>query len=189
MQKLKVASPDVWLPTSYLSDALLFSRTSKELDWNPKMILAQNAGHSDPKLVEQAGKDAEGILTRAPFPSDRIDMNPVAKALNGPYKARSGKDLYDMPARAVTGFITLLDAINRAGSTEPEAIRSALVKTDIKPADLLMPWTRVKFDETGQNVGVRAIIMQLQGGTYHTVWPFEMATREVIYPIPRWSER
>jgi branched-chain amino acid transport system substrate-binding protein len=189
VQKLKAANPDVWMPTSYTSDAVLFLRTAKELDWNPKMVLTQNAGHIDPKFVEQTGKDSEGYLSRSPFASDLIDKNALAKALNGPYKARSGKDLYDFPTRAVTGFIALLDAINRAGSTEPEAIRKALTQTDIKPADLLMPWAGVKFDETGQNVGVRAIIMQLQGGKYYTVWPFEMATRDVIYPLPKWSER
>ena len=153
------------------------------------MILAQDAGHIDPKFIEQTGKDSDGYLSRSPFPSDLIDKNPVAKALNGPYKARSGKELYDLPARAVTGLVTLVDAINRAGSTDPEAIRVALTRTDVKPADLLMPWTGVKFDETGQNVGVRAIVMQLQGGKYWTVWPFEMATRDVIFPIPKWSER
>jgi branched-chain amino acid transport system substrate-binding protein len=189
VQKLKAANPDIWLPTSYQSDAVLFVRTAKELDWNPKMIIAQNAGHIDPKFIEQTGKDSEGYMSRSPFPSDLIDKNPVAKALNGPYRARSGKDLYDLPARAFTGMVTLVDALNRAGSTEPEAIRRALTATDIKPADLLMPWSGVRFDETGQNVGVRAIIMQLQGGKYYTVWPFEMATRDVIYPIPKWSER
>ena len=189
VQKLKAATPDVWLPTSYQSDAVLFTRTAKELDWNPKMILAQNAGHIDPKFIEQTGKDSEGYMSRSPFPSDRIDQNPMAKALNGPYRARSGKDLYDLPARAFTGMVTLVDAINRAGSTEPEAIRKALAATDIKAADLIMPWTGVRFDENGQNTGVRAIIMQLQGGKYHTVWPFDMATRDAIFPIPRWSER
>jgi len=189
VQKLKAANPDVWLPTSYQSDAVLFVRTMKELDWNPKMIVAQDSGHIDPKFIEQTGKDSEGYLTRAPFPSDRLDQNPVARALTGPYRARSGKDLYDLPARAFTGMATLVDAINRAGFTEPEAIRKALAATDIKPADLIMPWTGVRFDETGQNTGVRAIIMQLQGGKYHTVWPFDMATKDVVYPIPRWSER
>jgi len=189
VQKLKAANPDVWLPTSYQSDAVLFVRTMKELDWNPKMIVAQDAGHIDPKFIEQTGRDSEGYLTRAPFPSDRLDQNPVAKALTGPYKARSGKDLYDLPARAFTGIVTLVDAINRAGSTEPEAIRKALAATDTKPADLIMPWTGVRFDETGQNTGVRAIIMQLQNGKYQTVWPFDLATKDVIYPIPRWSER
>jgi branched-chain amino acid transport system substrate-binding protein len=189
VQKLKAGNPDVWFPTSYQSDAILFTRTARELDWNPKMILAQDAGHIDPKFIEQTGKDSDGYLSRSPFPSDLIDQNPVAKALNGPYRARSGKELYDLPACAVTAIVTMVDAINRAGSTDPEAIRQALTKTDIKPADLLMPWTGVKFDETGQNVGVRAIVVQLQGGKYWTVWPFEGATRDVIFPIPKWSER
>jgi branched-chain amino acid transport system substrate-binding protein len=189
VQKLKAANPDVWLPTSYQSDAILFTRTSRELDWNPKMILAQNAGHIDPKFIEATGKDSDGYLSRSPFQPDLVEKNPVAKALNPAYKARSGKDLYDFPARAFTGITTLVDAINRAGSTEPEAIRAALAKTDIKAADLMVPWTGVKFDETGQNVGVRAIIAQIQGGKYWTVWPFEVAARDVLYPIPRWSER
>jgi hypothetical protein len=68
-------------------------------------------------------------------------------------------------------------------------IRVAVTKTEIKAADLLVPWAGVKFDETGQNTGVRAIIVQLQGGRYWTVWPFDVAARDVIYPIPRWSER
>jgi branched-chain amino acid transport system substrate-binding protein len=189
VQKLKAANPDVWLPTSYQSDAILFTRTSKELDWNPKMILTQNAGHIDPKFIEATGKDSEGYLSRSPFAPDLVEKNPVARAVNPGYKARAGKDLYDLPARAFTGIVTLVDAINRAGSTEPEAIRAALAKTDIKATDLLVPWTGVRFDETGQNVGVRAIIVQLQGGKYWTVWPFEVAARDVIYPIPRWSER
>jgi branched-chain amino acid transport system substrate-binding protein len=189
VQKLKAANPDVWFPTSYQSDAILFTRTSRELDWNPKMIIAQNAGHIDPKFIEATGKDSEGYLSRSPFAADLIEKNPVAKALNPRYKARSGKDLYDLPARAFTGIATLADALNRAGSTEPEAIRAALAKTDIKGSDLLVPWTGIKFDETGQNTGVRAIIVQLLGGQYWTVWPFEVAARDVLYPLPRWSER
>jgi len=189
VQKLKAASPDVWLPTSYQSDAILFTRTSKELDWNPRMILAQNAGHIDPKFIEQTGKDSDGYMTRSPFPSDRIDQNPMAKALNGPYRARSGKDLYDLPARAATGIMTLVDAINRAGSTDPEAIRKALIATDVKPSDLIMPWTGVKFDEKGQNTGVRAILQQVQNGQYATIYPFELAAKDVVYPLPAWKDR
>ena len=52
-----------------------------------------------------------------------------------------------------------------------------------------MTWQGVKFDETGQNIYVKAIIMQLQGGKYYTVWPFDSATRDVIYPIPAWKDR
>src|SRR4029450_7078323 len=91
VQKLKAANPDVWFPTSYQSDAILFTRTSKELDWNPKMILAQNAGHIDPKFVEATGKDAEGYLSRSPFHPDLLDKVPVAKALTPGDKERRGR--------------------------------------------------------------------------------------------------
>jgi branched-chain amino acid transport system substrate-binding protein len=189
VQRLKAANPDVWMPTSYQTDAILFTRTMKELDYNPKMIMAQNAGHISPDFVQAVGKDAEGTMTRAPFSTDLIDRRPVARALNTIYAKRAGKDLYDFPARAFTGMMTLLDAINRAGSTDPEAVRKALVATDIPGDQLIMTWDHIRFDDKGQNTGVRGIILQLQGGSFHTVYPFDVATRDVIYPIPAWKDR
>jgi branched-chain amino acid transport system substrate-binding protein len=189
VQRLKAAKPDVWMPTSYQTDAILFTRTMKELDYNPTMIMAQNAGHISPDFVQAVGKDAEGTMTRAPFSTDLIDKRPVAKALNAIYSKRAGKDLYDFPARAFTGMMTLLDAMNRAGSTEPEAIRKALVATNIPGDQLIMTWDHVRFDEKGQNTGVRGIILQLQGGSFRTVYPFDVATRDVIHPIPAWKDR
>ncbi len=189
VQRLKAANPDVWMPTSYQTDAILFTRTMKELDYNPKMIMAQDAGHISPDFITQVGKDAEGTMTRAPFSTDLVARRPVARALNEIYKQRAGKDLYDFPARAFTGITTLLDAINRAGSTDPEAIRKALVATDIPGDQLIMTWDHVRFDKTGQNTGVKGIILQLQGGQYYTVYPFDVATKDVIYPIPAWKDR
>lgn len=190
-QRLKAANPDVWMPTSYQTDAILFVKHFKELDYNPKMIMAQNAGHISPDFIQAVGKEAEGTMTRAPFSTDLIAKRPIAQVVNDQYKKRSpgGKDLYDFPARAFTGMMTLLDAMNRAGSTDPAAIQKALGATNIPGDQLIMTWEGVKFDETGQNTGVRAIILQLQGGKYHTVYPFESATAEVLYPIPKWSER
>ena len=189
VQRLKAANPDVWMPTSYQTDSILFVRTAKELDYNPKMIMAQDAGHVSPDFIQAVGKDAEGTMSRAPFNTDLIEKRPVAVALNALYSKKHGKDLYDFPGRSFTGFMTLLDAINRAGSTDPEAIRQALVATNIPGDQLIMTWQGVKFDETGQNIYVKAIIMQLQGGKYYTVWPFDSATRDVIYPIPAWKDR
>ena len=189
VQRLKTVNPDVWMPTSYPNDAMLFVRTSKELDYNPKMIMAQDSGHISSDFVVQVGKDAEGTLTRAAFSTDLIDKRPAAKALNAFYGKRAGKDLYDFPARAFTGIMTLLDAINRAGSTDPEAIRKALVATNVPGDQLIMPWDKVMFDDTGQNVGAKGIVLQMQGGKYHTIYPFEVATADVIHPIPSWKDR
>jgi branched-chain amino acid transport system substrate-binding protein len=85
--------------------------------------------------------------------------------------------------------MALLDAINRAGSAEPDKIRTALAETNIAPDQLIVPYRGVKFDAAGQNVLVRAILMQVQKGKYCTVYPFELASCQVLYPIPTWVEK
>jgi len=100
-----------------------------------------------------------------------------------------GRDISDVPARAFTGFITLADAINRAKSVNPEEVRKALVATNIPPDQLIMPWSGVKFDEKGQNTGVRAILQQVQKGAYATIYPFELAAADVTYPLATWKDR
>ncbi len=188
--RLKTANADVVLPSLYTSDAILLTRTARNLDYNPKVIIAQNAGYTDPKFVAEMGKEAEGAITRAPFALDLAAKKPLIPVINDMFKKLSGgRDISDVPARAFTGFLTLADAIDRARSTDPGAIQKALRETNIPADQLIMPWTGVKFDEKGQNAGVRAILQQLQGGSYHTVYPFELASRDPIYPIPRWSER
>ena len=189
IQRLKAANPDVWFPTSYQTDAILFVKTARELDYNPKMIVAQAAGFVDPSFLQAVGKDAEGTLSRTPFVADQIPRSALAQQINALFVKRAGRDLYDSPVRGFDGFMALADALNRAGSASPEAIRKALRETNIPPAQIVMPWTGIRFDETGQNVGVRAMIMQLQGGQYWTVWPFDVATKDVLYPIPKWAER
>lgn len=83
----------------------------------------------------------------------------------------------------------MADAINRAGSTDPEAIRKALVATDIAGSKLIMPWKGIKFDASGQNTLGQGILVQVVDGKYNTVWPFNMASREVIWPMPKWDQR
>src|SRR5262249_56152713 len=67
VQRLKAANADVLMPSSYTSDTFLLLRTAKDLDYNPKLIVAQNAGFTDPTFITTMGKDAEGAITRSPY--------------------------------------------------------------------------------------------------------------------------
>ena len=190
VQRLKAAAPDVLLPSSYTSDAMLFLRTAKELDYNPKLLISQNAGYTDPTFLKTLGTDAEGVITRSPFNSDLAETIPLIDKVNARFKKHSnGRDLSDVPVRAFTGFLTLLEAINRAGSTEPEKIRQALTETDIPADQLIVPWRGIKFGPDGHNVLQRGILMQVQNGKYCTIYPFDLASCEVAYPMPTWAEK
>ena len=190
IQRIKAASPDVFLPSSYTSDAMLFLRTAKELDYNPKLLIAQNAGYTDPTFLKTMGKDAEGVITRSPFNMDLARTIPLINKINTRFKKHSGgRDLSDVPVRAFTGFMALVDAINRAGSTDPNKIREALTKTNIPSDKLIVPWKGIKFGPDGQNLLVRGIMMQVQNGKYCTIYPFDLAACKLVYPMPTWKQK
>jgi branched-chain amino acid transport system substrate-binding protein len=85
------------------------------------------------------------------------------------------------------GVLVLADALDRAGSTKPDAIRTALQKTNIAGNLTLMPWKNIQFDANGQNVGGSGIIEQIQDGAYQTVWPFDVSLKQAMWPMPAWK--
>ncbi len=190
VQRLKAANPDILMQASYTSDAILFMRTYKQLDYAPQAILAQDAGFVDPEYPKTLGKDGDYVITRAGWSADSAEKKPIAKAVAEIYRRKAGRAMNDLVAAAFTGTVVLAEAINRARSVEPEAIRQALVQTDIPGDQVIMPWKGVRFDQkTNQNVYAQGVVLQIVGGQYYTVWPFDLATREVIWPMPKWGQR
>ena len=189
VQTLKAANPNLVLQSSYTADAILSMKTYKELGFSPDMILANNAGFTDTDFIKTLGKDAEYVITREVWALDLATRNPLIKQINDLFNSRYKINFTGNSSRTFTGLMVIADAINRAGSTEPEAIRKALVATDIAGSKLIMPWKGVKFDATGQNTLGQGILVQIIDGKYNTVWPFNMAARDVIWPMPKWDQR
>jgi branched-chain amino acid transport system substrate-binding protein len=190
VQKLKAAGPDVVFQLSYTSDAVLFIRTYKQLDYNPQMILGYGSGFVDPQYTRLLGRDGDFVISKAAWAPDIGQRKPAARVIAETFQNRFGQPMTEDSARSFTAFLVLADAINRAGSTDPEAIRRALLATDMPGEQTIMPWKGVKFDEkTHQNIYAQSVNIQLIGGQYYTVWPFDLATREVVWPMPKWSQR
>ncbi len=189
VQTLKAANPNLVLQSSYTADAILSIKTYKELGFSPDMILANNAGFTDTDFIKTLGKDAEYIITREVWALDLATRNPLIKQVNDLFNSRYKINFTGNSSRTFTGLMVMADALNRAGSTDPEAIRKALVATDIPSNKLIMPWRGVKFDAAGQNTLGQGILVQIVDGKYNTVWPFNMAAREVIWPMPKWDQR
>jgi branched-chain amino acid transport system substrate-binding protein len=188
--KAKSLNPDVIMPTSYSADAILLQKTMKDLDLNPKVILAQDSGYNLPQFLQTLGPDAEYVMSREVYSTDLNVKVPLLNKVGAMYKAEFGQDLFGDPAREFFAMIVMADAINRAGSTDPEAIRQALLATNMGPEQMMMPWAGVQFDPaTGQNMKARGIMVQVQDNVYRTVWPFDVAQVEAKAPMPNWSER
>ncbi|MGB6398805.1 MAG: ABC transporter substrate-binding protein [Bradyrhizobium sp.] len=183
--QLKEKKPDVVIMISYTSDAILFAKTFQAQDYKPPILLADDAGYSDPSFIKSVGKISQGAFNRSAW-SVGPEGSPTA-IIAKMYKEKSGDDMDDTVARQMTGFFVLVEAIDRAGSTDPAKIQAALKATDLKPDQLMIGYKGVKFDDKGQNVLASAIIIQLQDGeNYVTVWPKANAAKEPILPYKGW---
>jgi branched-chain amino acid transport system substrate-binding protein len=183
--QLKEKNPDVVIMISYTSDAILFAKTMQALDYKPATLLADDAGYSDPSFIKAVGKLSQGAFNRSSWSVGAAGSTTAIIA--DLYKKKSGDEMDDTAAREMQGFFVLMEAIDRAGSTEPAKIQAALKATDLKPTQLMMGYKGVKFDDKGQNILASGVLIQLQDGeNYVTVWPKEGAEKAPILPYKGW---
>ena len=183
--QLKEKQPDVVIFISYTSDSILYMKSMKNLDYMPPMVIGDDTGFSDPSFIPAVADVAQGAMNRSAW--DVGKPGSTTYKINVMYKAKTGRDLDDTSARNMQSFFALADALNRAGSTDPEKIRDALTKTDLKPDQLMMGYDGVKFDETGQNVLASTYLIQLKGKEYQLVWPDKAAAAKLDWPMKGWK--
>jgi branched-chain amino acid transport system substrate-binding protein len=81
----------------------------------------------------------------------------------------------------------IADAIERAGSADPAAIRDALAETNY--ADHILPYSGpISFDDTGENNVASPVVMQVQDGAVVQVWPTDLAEAEPRFPCVSWGD-
>lgn len=183
VEQLKAADADVLFPSSYTRDGILLMRTLTELGYRPGAILAQNAGFSDRALYDALGPSVVGCITRGAFSPELAARRPAISRVNELFRARSGSDLGDLSSRQFTAALVLAEAINRAGAADGPKIRDALAATDIPGERTIMPWTRIAFDETGQNRDADPVLLQWTGERFVTIFPANVAVSEVTFPM------
>jgi branched-chain amino acid transport system substrate-binding protein len=182
---VKSANPDALIAIGDATDARLLVTTMNTLGYKPPVLIGDDFGFSDPGFVTSTGNLAQGLIDRSIWSLGKPGS--AAAIANGLYKAKSGRDLDDASARVLQGFLVLADAINRAGSTDPAAIRTALRDTDLKPGQVIVGYDGVKFDDNGQNALAATYLTQLQGKQYVPVWPAESTDGKLVLPYKGWQ--
>lgn len=183
VQQIKSADPDVLLPSSYSTDSILLVKTMAELGYAPKNIIAQAAGFSDKATFDAVGDKLAGLISRTSFSIDLSAKRLSVGQVNDLFKAAANRDLNDNTSRQFMALIVLADAIDRAKSTDGAKIRDALIATDIPGEKTIMPWSKVKFDDSGQNTFADPVLIQYLGGKFITVFPDAFALAPAKWPM------
>jgi branched-chain amino acid transport system substrate-binding protein len=187
--KVIAAKPDVVMHAAYISDAILFTKTFKEMNLVPKCFLNM-AGYIESDYLPSVKADGNYFFVRSTFALDLADKKPLVGQVAELYKKK-----YDIPmglntARSFSAPFVLADALNRAKSTDPEAVVTALLATNIPGDQVINPWKGIRFDPvTHQNTLASAMLVQIQDQAYYTVWPFDVASRGILWPFPPWKDR
>ena len=104
------------------------------------------AGYIEPGYLPAVKADGNYIFVRSTFATrSRQDKAAGGKG----QRALQEEVWHDMSENAARSFMApfvLADAINRAKSTNPDAIFKALNETNIPGNQLINPWQGIKFD-------------------------------------------
>ena len=183
--QLKSANPDAVIFVSYTSDAILFMKTMHTLNWKPPILIGDDSGFSDNAFINAVGDLAQGVFNRSSY--DAGKPGSASFIVNELYLKHAGHALDDTSARGMQGFLALMEAINRAGSTEPAKIVAALASQDLKADQLMIGYNGIKYDSKGQNTLAATLLVQLEGKKYVAIWPDKSATQPPALPFKGWG--
>lgn len=102
------------------------------------------------------------------------------------FKKRYGVEMDSRPAGSYAPVFMLKEALEKARSSDREALRNALSKLEIGAGEKgnIMPYG-VKFDENGQNTIGFYPIAQIQDEQVQIVHPERIGNRKPIWPAPK----
>lgn len=189
--KVKQINPDVVFMVSYVSDAALLTNTFAEHKVKPMAFIGTSGGFADPVYFKTTGDNCEYFFDISTW---EPDVNrPFSQEVNKKFTEKYGYPMNAEAVKAYTAMYVIKDALERAGSVDPEAIRKALAETQLKEGVTQMYASEIKFDESGQMVNAPLIISQFRkvNGKMErvTVWPEKDARPgwKPVWPFPGWD--
>ncbi len=170
--RMKVAAPDVVVETGYVADGNLLLKTMRDQGFKPAVTLFIGTGDTPETLQAQGAAGVEGMLVIT-YP--RADVSekfaPGAKGFMEAYRAKYKTD--PIQTQSLTSYVgtqILFEAIQAAGSTDPQKVLAAAAKLD-KPIGTYVNGFGVKFDKNMQNLRAVTTTVQWQNGKVVTVFP------------------
>lgn len=185
LQKVKSLRPDILYMVSYLMDASLMMRQSKELDINPQAFIGGAAGFTLPEFLQNAGDASEYAMSATLWTPQA--KYPGAKQFFDAFKAKFDKEADYHGVEAYAAAYVLADTLRRAKSWTPEDLRATLAETNMMTA-----FGPVKFVSWGQFTNqnrMDTLVLQVIKKRFETVWPKEGASAQYVFPVPRWRDR
>jgi branched-chain amino acid transport system substrate-binding protein len=180
LSKIKSQNPDLVFMVSYVADAILLMRQSREVGLKPQAFLGGGAGFDTAQF--EGEKDISNLVYSVTQWTP--ESSKAATEFAERYKAKFGKKPTYHAACAYAAMMVVGETAAKAGG-DKKKIRDALATGK---------WSGVMGDVkfqtsegfTNQNQLVMPVI-QYQGGKAETVYPPQASKKKAVYPFPGWK--
>ncbi len=143
------------------TEAALISNQSQQLGLDVQLFGA--SGMAAQKLIELGGDAAQGLILTQTFLPD-ADI-PTVKEFVQKYKEKYNEDPIPHGAQAYDTVYIIANAVLKADSSEPEALRDAIRNTQ----GLELVTENPTFNEQGDDIGKRLLITKIDGNKFTLV--------------------
>ncbi len=156
VQKIKRADAEAVIYGGYHPEAsMIITQMRKK---GMKIPFISDDGVKDDTFIKVAQKYAEGVYATGPKDTTK---NPLAIASVEAHKKAHGADPGAFFLNAIAATQSILNAIEKAGSTNYDAVGKALQTQFVET-----PLGKIKFDKRGDAIGVGFSVYQVRKGVY-----------------------
>ena len=119
---IKAKSPDVLYAPGYYNNAADMANQAAEIGLKAQIVGVE--GYDSPKLIDLAGKNAEGIIFTTEL--DRDSTNPAVKDFLSGYEKKTGVKADAVGAETYDAVLLAAEALKRAGSSDAKRLVEGL---------------------------------------------------------------
>jgi branched-chain amino acid transport system substrate-binding protein len=181
LTKIKSKKPDLVFMVSYVADAILLMRQSREIGLTPEAFLGAGAGFATVAFAKEKAI-SNNVFSSTQWTGD-VSW-PGAKDFNKRYIAKFGKEPSYHAATAYESMMIMAETAAKAGDNR-EKLRSSLKSGSWN--GIMGDVTFADYDGyTNQNKH-QMLVEQIQSGVHQTVYPPKYVSRKPVYPFPGWK--
>ncbi len=185
LTKVKAVKPDILVVSGHSKGAATAIKQISDMKVDVPILALTHCEAAD--VIGKFGAKADYTLCATQWAetmSYSDDLFGSAADYATTFEAKFGYVPPYQAAESSASVMTFVDAFQRAGSFETDAVRDALAATDMQTF-----YGNIKFDESGKNIAKPMALRQVQNGRLVVVAPTEWTAGEMIYPRPNWSDR
>jgi branched-chain amino acid transport system substrate-binding protein len=184
LQAAKEFKPDLFIWAGYAQDALPLLEQSKAMRFSPPIFLG-----APPAWPVDMGKSplAENVMLYGMWAPSINDISPASKKFYDSYVAanKTPPTSY-FGALSYSAVYIIADAVKRAGGTDKAKLIEALEATNYaSPLGETITFTPSNIIA---HQGIKnQKILQWQNGRQEVIWPFEVQSKALVFPLPAWK--